>query len=351
MLIKGKNEHGGDIYSNKITNDFSANTSPMGTPEFIKKAIVNSVEEVSAYPDSYCSELRIAISQYENLEKDFIICGNGASDIIFSFINGIKPKNALVVSPTFCEYENVLLLVGSQISYHDLNAANQFQLTEEILSEINNQLDVLFICNPNNPTGQLYSKRLMMKIANACKDCHVLLFIDECFMDLTDNPKEFSMVEEIKANQYIFILKAFTKSFGMAGVRLGYGLSSNEFLLEHISNHSQLWNVSTIAQKAGVAAMKNVDYLEEVRGIIREQRNYLTKELTSLGFEIIESKVNFILFQAETDLYEKLLQKQILIRKCDNFRGLDAYTYRCAVKSSEENRWLIKALQEIENRC
>jgi len=348
MLIKGNNEHGGDIYTHKVKLDYSANISPMGTPDFIKEAIIASAQEVSAYPDSYCNELRIALSKYEAIPKDFIVCGNGAADIIFSFVNALKPKNALIVTPTFCEYEQVLHLVESNIFYYELEASNSFKLTEDILNQINDTLDTIFICNPNNPTGQLYSKELMIKISDKCKRHQVILFCDECFMDLTDKPANHSIVDEISKNEYLFVLKAFTKSFGMAGVRLGYGLSSNEKLLEKISKNTQIWNVSTVAQKAGEAAVENSEFLEKVRIVVGQQRDYLTKELLKLGLEVFESKVNFILFKAEVGLYEKLMEQKIMIRRCENFKGLNGYYYRCAVKNKEENKILIQALAERE---
>lgn len=346
MLIKGENAHGGDVYSNQVILDFSANISPLGTPQCVKKAVVSAARKISQYPDPYCRKLKEKISKYEKVSYDYIICGNGAADLIFSFASAKKPQKALIVSPAFSEYENALNAVGCEVEYFTLKAKGDFALDAELVKKSCNAYDVIFICNPSNPTGKLYDKNTILAIANRCKELSITLFLDECFMDLTDDSEHFTLVAEVGNNDSLFILKAFTKSFGMAGVRLGYALSSDEKLLEKMSLVSQVWNVSTVAQEAGCAALDNSALLVNVRKTIKTERKFLQAEFLSLGFKVYEGSANFLLFQSEEGLYQQLMNRGIMLRRCSNFNGLDASFYRCAVKSHKDNIKLIKALKE-----
>ncbi len=309
------------------------------------ESIKSSAEKIIAYPDPFCTKLRKTIAKYYNIETSNIICGNGAADLIFGFVLAVNPKKALVVSPTFCEYENALNTVDCEVLHYNLDENNGFDLTENFTESITNEIDLVFICNPNNPTGRLYNISVIKKIADKCKETGTLLFLDECFFDLTG---ERNSAVSIIDNSNMFILKAFTKSYGMAGVRLGYLLSSNYELICKMSEKMQSWNVSTIAQDAGVTALSLCgEHIQKSIQIIKDQRKYLEKELTSLGIEYFSSKVNFILFKADVSLYQKLLDKEILIRKCSNFLGLNENFYRIAVKNEHENKEFIKVLSEV----
>lgn len=340
MLINQINPHGGDIYHNDILYDFSANTCPLGTPQEVKNAMIMAVDKISAYPDPYCSKLRLAISVHEGVSIKSIICGNGAADLIYAYAYALQPKKALIVTPTFCEYENALRAVGCAIDYHFLHEENGFQLC----GNIDNQYDVVYICNPNNPTGRAYESGL---IKSFFKNFTGQIFIDECFCDLTDTPKRYTFSGEIEKNNKIFILKAFTKSYGMAGIRLGYALSSDEILLSKMSEVTQTWNVSTVAQECGIAALKCGDFIAKNKYIIKHEREYLNHELTRLGVTVFKSDTNFILFKSNIDLYTTLLKYRIAIRKCGNFHGLNGNFYRCAIRTHEQNVVLINAMEEV----
>ncbi len=346
-ILLNNNPHGGDIYSNNVDFDFSANVSPLGTPIEVINSIKNSAEKILPYPDAFCTELRQEISQKYSLNNDEIIIGNGAAELIFSFTLATKPKHALIVSPTFCEYENALKSVDSNVDYFRLYEGNDFMLTDDLLLAITNETDIVFVCNPNNPTGKFYNISIIESIANKCKETKTLLFIDECFFDLSGKSSEKSAINLLD-NTNIFILKAFTKSYGMAGVRLGYLLTKNREILYKMTTCSQSWNVSTIAQNAGIAALRQCDYhIEKTVKLIEEEREFLQKELGNLGLKFYTSDVNFILFKYKEDLYEKMLKKRVLIRKCSNFIGLDSSFYRIAVKNRSDNQAFVKALKEV----
>ncbi len=346
--------HGGDIYlyikNNEIKPlDYSANINPLGLPAGVKKTLADSIDSYSAYPDIYCRKLTEAVSFYENIKPDSILFGNGAADLIFRICYALMPKSALLTAPTFSEYEKALLNVNCKIEYYSLNPENNFDVGNDILEKINGK-DIVFICNPNNPTGNITVKSLLYKLSEKCLKENCYMVIDECFMDFVNEEQKQSFKEYLTDFENVIIVKAFTKTFAMAGLRLGYCLCHSKRIIYKIRKSSQPWSVSTPAQIAGIAALKDIDYLTKTAMVIKNERGYLTKRLRDFGFKVFESHTNFILFRTEQkDLYDKLYKKGILIRKCDNFNGIDNTYYRIAVKCSEDNEKLINAISELIN--
>lgn len=339
--------HGGDIYRHEGVVDFSSNMNPLGPPKGMMGAIGNCIYKIGNYPDVKCESLREEIERREGFYKEWVICGNGAAELIFSLVLGLKPRRALVQSPTFLEYELALEAVGCEIEVYETKEADQFRVGEEILEKIHEDLDLMFLCNPNNPTGTLLEPKLLKRICETCKEKEIYLVLDECFMEFVEMSERYSMKEEIKENSWIFLIKAFTKRYAMAGIRLGYGISSNQKILEAMENVTQPWNVSVIAQEAGVAALKEISYVKESMEVVSKEREYLKKNLKRLGLNVYDSKANYIFFYGSEDLYEKCLEKGFLIRDCSNYRGLEKGYYRIAVKMPKENQRLIKVLSEL----
>ncbi|MFV0518323.1 MAG: threonine-phosphate decarboxylase CobD [Aminipila sp.] len=352
--------HGGDIYSarekgmNEIL-DFSANINPKGLPKRVKEAINACLDSCVNYPDPLCRELVAAISEFEEIDRKNIICGNGAADIIFRLVLALKPKKAMVLAPTFAEYEQALETVGCNTTHFMLKEQEDFAIDEvEYLSALDDSLDVVFLCNPNNPTGQLVSKDLLEKILEKCVQNKTLLVLDECFIEFIENYQQYTMKKYVETCENIFILKAFTKSYAMPGIRLGYGMTSNGELMNQIEKMGQPWSVSVIAQAAGVQALKEVDYLEESLKEIRQERLYLVSELNKLGIKTYMPTANYIFFNINnnknynvSDFKKKLLEKGIIIRDCSNYKGLTLGYYRIAVKSHSDNERLVYALKSI----
>ena len=301
--------HGGDTvgYREKYGRDaldFSANVSPLGTPEAVARAIGAAAYRADCYPDPLCRELCAALGETEGVPKDWILCGNGAADLIFRLALAKRPKHALVLAPTFAEYEAALETVGCDVRRYALNEANDFALTEDVLGAIQPPVEMVFLCQPNNPTGQA-------------------------------------------AHGGLFILKAFTKIYGMAGVRLGYGLCADATLLERMRRAGQPWAVSSLAQAAGLAALTQRDYVRQVRALIETERPYLLAGLRALGLRVIEGRANYLLFRADETLGERLEARGALIRRCGNYPGLDDTWYRTAVRTRRENDALLAALREV----
>ncbi len=347
MLYATPNPHGGDLYSRKILLDFSANINPYGTPEAVKQAVRDCVQDLCHYPDPYCRELVSAISSFEKVEKNTVLCGNGAAELIFSVCRSLHPQKALILDPCFSEYETALRSIGCEVRHYGLKKEDDFRLTEDffhVLEAFDGEL--LMLCNPNNPTGQVISREMMKAILDVCTQKGIFLFIDECFLDLTDGGEEMTMKPFLNARN-LFLLKAFTKSYGMAGLRLGYCLCGNTELLKKMGETVQPWNVSVPAQKAGIAALQQGAFLKRAKDTVRQERSVLTNGLRALGLTVINSHTNYILFYSARPLQEPLLEKGIQIRSCANYHGLTQGWYRIAVKLPEENQVLLDALNKI----
>lgn len=348
MLYETQNPHGGDLYSREILLDFSANINPYGTPQAVKDAVAGSAEALRCYPDPYCRRLVSAIAAFEQVPERTVFCGNGAAELIFSCCMALRPRKAMVLSPCFSEYETALKVFGTEVTHFLLRREDNFALTEQFLPALEAfDGEMLMLCNPNNPTGQVIGRPLLEQILEVCRRKHIFLFIDECFLDLTEGGEKYSMKPFLRETDDLLLLKAFTKSYGMAGLRLGYCLSGNEVLLKTMGSQVQPWNVSIPAQNAGVAALSQSAFLKKANDCIHTQRPILAAGLERLGFAVIPSRTNYILFHSDRELREPLLEKGIQIRSCANYIGLGEGWYRVAVKLPEENQRLLEAMEKL----
>jgi threonine-phosphate decarboxylase len=349
--------HGGDFYSAELPNsthkiiDFSANVNPFGLSEQVKQAIVGSLSECDKYPDPFCRELTKSLAHYEKVDRSFLFCSNGASDLIFRLAIAVKPKKALLLAPTFSDYEKALKTVDCEISYYYLKEVNNFKINLDLLEKIDNSTDLVIICNPNNPTGELCDKFFLNKVLEKCKKTNTLLLVDECFNGFLEFPSDYSVKEYAHSYDNLIILKAFTKIFAMAGIRLGYAITSNTTLIERFRQCGQDWSVSCVAQAAGVAALKETQNIEKTTLYIKSEREIMINRLTDFGIKVFGSKANYIFFKSicEPHLREKLLSKGFLIRSCSNYENLGPEYYRIAVKLRQENLKFLEAVEDVLN--
>lgn len=341
--------HGGDIYEYPYqVLDFSANANPFGVPKAALAAAAGSLQDCVHYPDPFCRRLKEAISAFEGVPAEWIVCGNGAADVLFRLVLAKRPQTALVLAPSFAEYEQALKTVGCGVRRHFLLETDGFCLTERILDDLAPDLDMVFLCNPNNPTGCAAKRGILLKILEKCRGIGALLMVDECFLPFLEKPEEHTLLSECGAPG-LFVLKAFTKIFGMPGLRLGYGISSDRELLAGIQSCGQPWSVSVPAQAAGIQAVKDKEYLDKTARLIFQERQFLITGLQSLGFPVYGSQANYVFFRApgRTDLKKRLLEHKILIRACGNYPGLTDEYYRAAVRTHEENSRLMEALGKV----
>lgn len=336
-------QHGGNT-DKRIKYDFSANINPLGMPENVKKILTENIEKYSFYPDPDNTDLIKAISDYENISEKNIYCGNGAADLIYRIVSAVSPCKALLFAPSFSEYEKALLDSGCNIEYYYLNEKDGYVI-KNFDTDLLTGKDICFLCNPNNPVGNITDNIILKKIIDGCQKHNVMLIIDECFMDFVFNGMYLS------AKQFLFcknlvILKAFTKTYAMAGLRLGYILSKNEVLIEKIRNIGQPWSVSVPAQLAGSVALKNTDFIKKTVKFILKEREFLIDRLKDMGLKVFPSETNFIMFKSENIKIDELLKnKGIAIRNCENYEGLGKGFYRIAVRTRKENEYLISAME------
>lgn len=340
--------HGGDIYRNPSVTDFSVNSNPLGIPESALEAVRGHADDIVHYPDIWCGRLREAIGTYEQFHAEHILCGNGAAELFFAAVLAVRPKKALVTAPAFSEYERSLRVVNAQIDYYRLKKEHAFRVTEEILPLITPQTDMVFLCNPNNPTGQVIEKELILQVLKKCRKCKAILLLDECFVDFLEVPEAYECKEYLEQYPELLIIKAFTKIFCMPGIRLGYALSANADLLWSMKEMLQPWNVSVLAQEAGIAVLKDCgQYIEQTRSYVGQQKAWMIPELQHLGYKVYGSCANYIFFLGAPGLYEKALEAGFLIRDCANYEGLDPGYYRIAVRTQKENERLMVWLRRL----
>lgn len=346
--------HGGDVYRNKVHTDFSVNVNPLGIPEQVREALTEAVARVQAYPDVKCEELRGKLAGRYGLGTENVLCGNGASELISAVCCWKKPKKALLLAPGFSGYARALRAQGCRITHFYLRKDEEFSLSEGMADKLRDAIkggsfELFFLANPANPTGKLTDLETIRMLARTCKEAGTILVVDECFMELTEEPESYSMTKDVLEYGNVLVLRAFTKSFAIPGIRLGYLLCGDKEIAGKISMQLPEWNVSVLAQAAGMAAMEQEGYLSASKAFVKTQRDYLEKGLRKLGAKVIQSDANFILFLWRDEaLYDQLLERGFLIRDCSDYEGLGKGYYRIAVKNRMENETLLQAMEAIQ---
>lgn len=353
-------DHGGEVWKvshelgipiNKLL-DFSANINPLGCSPLAKIAVKRAVGLASIYPDNACTELKRAIRSYiGRIEPSNLLVGNGTTEIIHLFSRAFieRGAEAIVAQPTFSEYEYAAILQGG-IAKHVLGKDN-FELDPDALLEnITQKTAAIFLCNPNNPTSTVQTSRTIETIVRKAAKARVMVLLDESFMDFLDNPTRFSLSTATKRHRNLIVLRSLTKTFGLAGLRVGYAIG-HEATIRQLENIKITWSVNTLAQTAAIAALEDKAFLRRSRELISTERDFLEKSLQQLGLQVTPPRANFVLARLPSHLDARNLKKRfmnrgILIRECSQFRGLGSHFIRLAVKTRRENLVLLRALRE-----
>lgn len=337
-------EHGGDTYGMGDVIDFSASLNPLGTPVQIVRALKVAAGDFSAYPDPQCRDLVAALADFEDVPADRIVATAGATDAFIRIAATLAPHKALVCTPCYSGYEQALRQTHTRIVHHSLVAREDFDVTERIVDYIEPEIDVVFLCSPNNPTGRVIPRELLCKILREAARWGTWVVLDECYLDFT---QEHSAVSLLDRYPQLIIVKSFTKTYAMAGVRVGWCVCGLPDVAKRLQDAGMPWSVSTPAQVAGLAALDVPGYVDLTKEYIEAEREKLQAALVDLGMFVVPSQANYILFQSPKPLYEPLLERGLVIRRCENFRGLDATWFRVAVRTAEENKKLVAALSEV----
>lgn len=344
--------HGGDILTAQARRggavlDFSANLNPLGVPPEAAEAAREASGEAH-YPDPLCRELRSAIARADGVEEDWVVCGSGAADLIFRLAFALRPRRAVVTAPTFSEYEEALSCVDCTVDRYALDPAQNFDLDEGVLDAIVPGVELVFLCSPNNPTGRLADKGLLLRAAQRCRAVGARLAVDECFLSLAGEGP--GLAPDLADYPNLLLLRALTKSYALAGLRLGYVLTAEEGLRDRLTRFGPPWPVSAPAQAAGTAALTLCPHWPaRARELVERERPGLIRGLEGLGCTVVPGQANYLLFRLPgvADLKERLLQAGVLIRSCANYHGLGTDWYRVCVRTGEENRRLLAAMEEV----
>ena len=358
-----KNDHGGNVSEvsriygideDKII-DFSANINPLGYPPGLRDAVIREFDSVLNYPDIDSFDLISGLSKYHGIGKDSILVGNGSTEFMYWIPMVFKPKKALIVTPAFSEYEKGLAISGTKVSYFQADEENDFTVDIDRLCKcLREGFDIVYFCNPANPTGILTPKNDLCKVIACADEIGALAVIDEAFIDFVE---EESVKKEIFRFLNLIVLRSMTKFFGIPGLRVGYIMTSAP-CIKKISEYKPPWTVNSLVQKAVVSALVNKDYIMETRRYISSERKFLKNVLNEIpGLSAFGSAANFFLVFMDngiglnsTGLRDRLAQEGILIRDCSNFQGLGDRYFRVAVKRHEQNMLLIEKLKAVIRR-
>lgn len=334
--------HGGDIYRNQVKLDFSVNVNPLGMPAGVKMALQEAAESCTEYPDIRQEALKAAVSDMFGVRREELLCGNGASELFMAVVHALKPRKTVIPVPSFYGYEYAAKACGSSISYYFLKEENAFSLDEGILDVLDADVDMLFLANPNNPAGGLFNAEFLYRLLEHCHEQGIYVVMDECFFDFCRQAVSCLTYRERFTN--VICIRAFTKIFAIPGVRLGFLINSDKELVGRIAAQLPEWNLSTFAQKAGIACTSEKEYIRKTGKYVELEGNYLEDGLRKAGLKVYPHVADFILVYTELPLYDRLLDRGILIRDCGNFCGLSKGYYRIAVKRREENEQLLKVV-------
>lgn len=356
--------HGGDVYSEGLLKgreliDFSSNINPLGVPESFKKHINEAMDNLVRYPDIKYRKVRETLKEYSGIEEKFMVIGNGAAEILDLSIGSLT--SAVLLVPSFVEYE--LSLRKWNISYdyvymrenHIEGKLYEYIIDyEEVINKLN-QRDSLIIANPNNPNGTIIDRNSFKKILDFAEQNNKRIIVDEAFIEFVgDNTK--AMTQYINRYKCLFVVRALTKFFAMPGIRFGYGFSSDEKFLNKIREKQNPWNVNSFAEIAVQYCLRDKMYIDESLQWITNERDAFIEELLKITIfkKVYKTKGNFVLLQLIEnitckELYDKLMDKGILIRKANNYIGLDKSYIRLAIKDREKNNIILKVLKEFQN--
>jgi threonine-phosphate decarboxylase len=354
--------HGGEVWeiaeetglSVEDLVDFSSSINPLGPSPRALEAIKNSFDKITLYPDSNSTALREALAcHFGNINKNNVIVGNGSTELIYLFAQVFLKRGdvALVAAPSFGEYANAIVKSGGKSKY--LKLTHDFQIELNAFLEEMEGLRAVFLCNPNNPTSMLIPDNTLREIIEKALEEEVVVLLDEDFIEFVEDEKRHSLVNRISKYPNVFVLRTFTKFYGLTGLRVGYGIADEE-TIEVFSKAKMPWNVNSLAQAAARAAMADKEHSRRTIELMKEEKKFLSNELSRIdGFHVFPADTNFILVDVRktgfraSQLREKMIRHGLLVRDCSSFIGLDTFYVRVAVRTRKENERLLDAFRKV----
>ncbi len=354
--------HGGEVWDVAKENnlaiedlvDFSSSINPLGPSPRALEAIKNCLDQLPLYPDSNSTALREAIAQHFGcIDKSNIIVGNGSTELIYLFSEVFLKKGdvALVPSPSFGEYASAIIRTGAKPKL--VNLATDFQVESNVFIKEMAGTKAVFLCNPNNPTSMLIPHDTLTQIVEKALAENVVVFVDEDFIEFVEDEKSNSLVGDLDKFPNVFVLRTFTKFYGLTGLRVGYGIAEEETI--NVFSHAKMpWNVNSLAQAAAAAALEDKDHSRKTLEVVKREKEFLTKELAKIrGFKVLQADTNFVFIDVRksglnaSEIRKQMIKNGILVRDCSSFTGLDEFYVRAAVKTRNENQKLLNAFEKV----
>lgn len=355
-MIKHKDHfHGSDlekiesIYGIKKENitSFSANVNPLGISQKLKEELSTHIDCITTYPDREYCNLRKCMANYVGTEPENIIVGNGSTELISLFIQIEHPRKALILGPTYSEYEREVALGGGTTLYYPLKEENSFRLdTDHFTSKLDDSLDLLILCNPNNPTSSCISIDDMRKILDVCKEHDIYVMVDETYIEFVDDVAHTSAVPLTAYYNNIIILRGTSKFFAAPGLRLGYAITGNEDLLRNMNQRKNPWTINSLAVIAGELMFQDKDYIAATRDLVLSERQRMYELFQeSERFRPYKPTANFMLLRimdddlTSQDLFDRAIREGMMIRDCSTFPFLnDKFIRFCFMKPEDNDR-------------
>ena len=339
--------------------DFSISTNPLGVPEKAVESIRQHLNLIHHYPDPDHEWLLEALAESVGVSSNNVLVGNGSTELIYLFNEVFFEDGceAVVPVPTFNEYKAAIERFGGNMIFIKCDSANNFRLNlEELENALTKKTRIIFLCNPNSPTGWLYEKSDILRIVQLAADENVLVFVDEDYIDFVDDSKRYSMADYVKEYNNLFVLRSLTKFFGLAGVRIGFGVGSPD-LVNVLKRVIMPWSVNSLAMFAAAEAVKDTEFIKNSRLLLSKSKRQMLEMLKTVPWlKVYPSETNFLLIEiiledlTSTQLAKGLAKRGLLIRDCEDFDGLNNKFFRVTVRRPEENRKLVEQIKSFGNQ-
>lgn len=334
---------------------FSANVNPLGLSENLKKELAERLDVITTYPDREYTKLRQTIGAYCHTDYKNIVVGNGSTELISLMIQLRAPKQALIVAPTYSEYEREVTLQGGSISYFEVKEEDNFVLDIPALKKaVTLQTDLLILCNPNNPTSHAVTASDMEQILQHCKQTDTLVMVDETYIEFADNYEEIASIPLTEAYDNLVVLRGISKFFAAPGLRLGYAVTGNKEIIEHIHTKQNPWTINSLAETAGTIMFTDTEYIHAVKNLISTERGRVCHALSEIpGLKVYPASANFVLVRITKnginadDLFDAAVRNHMMIRNCSSFQYLDNSYFRLCFMSPADNDRLLDCIRSV----
>ena len=334
---------------------FGANVNPLGLSENVKQQLASRLDILSSYPDRDYTTLRNTISEYCNVPAEFILPGNGSSELIALLIQERNPKHTLILGPTYSEYSRELSFSGSTQEYYHLREEYNFVLNvDDLCQTLEGNYDFLIICNPNNPTSSAITREDLQKLLTFCAEKNIFVMIDETYVEFAPDISEITAVTLTKEFTNLMVLRGVSKFYAAPGMRLGYGITGNLDFLKKMKEKQVPWSLNSLGALAGELMLQDKDYIHRTRELILSERTRLLQALVEIPtYKTYPAYANFILLKIQKpvltsyDVFDACIRQGLMIRDCSSFECLDGEYIRFCIMNLEDNTRLLNILSSL----